>query len=58
MCSAVLVLELEFKARCDDQCAMLQRCSRWRCRPLVVVVDVLYSGFALLDESVALVSLD
>ena len=57
MCYAVLVLELEFKARCDDQCAMLQRCSRWRCRPLVVVVDVLYSGFALLDESVALVSL-
>ena len=28
----------------------------WR-RPLVVVVDMLCSGFALLDESVALVSL-
>ena len=28
----------------------------WR-HPLVVVVDVLCSGFALLDESVALVSL-
>ena len=26
-------------------------------RPLVVVVDVLCSGFALLDESIALVSL-
>ena len=26
-------------------------------RPLVVVVDVLYFGFALLDESIALVSL-
>ena len=26
------------------------------CRPLVVVVDVLYFGFALLDESIALFS--
>ncbi|KAK9983273.1 hypothetical protein SO802_032798 [Lithocarpus litseifolius] len=33
------------------------RCSRQRSSPLVVVVDVLCFGFALLDESVALVSL-
>ena len=41
----------------DHQCALLQHCSRRRRRPLVVVVDVLCSGFALLNESVALVSL-
>ena len=30
--------------------------SQWRRRPLVIVVDVLYFGFALLDESIALFS--
>ena len=41
----------------DHQCTLLQCCPMRRCYPLVVVVDVHYSGFAFLDESVALVSL-
>ena len=45
------------QSRCDDWCALLQRCLKRRRRLLVVVVDVLCSGFALLDEFVAMVSL-
>ena len=40
----------------NHRCALLQCCSTRRCRPLVVVIDLHYSSFALLDESVALVS--
>ena len=44
--------------RKQSHCALLQHCLRQRRHLLVVVVDVLCFGFALLDESVALVSLD
>ena len=44
--------------RRQSHCALLQHCLRRRRHLLVVVVDVLCFGFALLDESVALVSLD
>ena len=44
--------------RRQSRCALLQHCLRWRHRLLVVVIDVHCFGFALPDESVALVSLD